>query len=344
MKRTLPLALLICLAAAASAAPKIHYLNRGVKYHIGDAYYTKSADFDTLQAYGVVGQGLVLPFRVSFDDEVQVTLEKIWGIDAKPELLCKVYVDGTEMGTLGPENNGKSWTSPGSVKLEAGKVHQLRVVSEEVLDPDNFMVEGIVVATAKGADVIAVAPPKIVQYPKDDYFKSDFDPMLNKAAGPCEGLKERREWPAQKSPGVMLLTADAGSFKESPELAQLKPGETFAFQFRVGLLSPEGDRIRQPVEILTGRGARSGWVLSLEPLSGRALHGNMLKSGRYSASQFPAASYKPGAWNRVRLSYCADGTLSAELNGSRLEQSLDGRRGLQPVSLRVMGMEAGLAP
>lgn len=152
----------------------IHYLNKGVKYHLGNNRYSGSVDKEFLNAYSTIGLAWAQPFSVSRDDEVQVTLDNLWGVDygSQPSNI-RVFIGDVDIGQVNV--NRQSWTSPMKCRLRGGQTYLLKIATFGPGDEDDFVFEGVTIATASGASVTPQGKAKVLQFTNDDYYKSNYD-------------------------------------------------------------------------------------------------------------------------------------------------------------------------
>ena len=345
-KAILQLCFLVCFGTAASLQAKIYFVNRGVKYHIGDNHYEASEDREFVDTYPVVGQEWIQAFQVNEPDMVKVSIANIWGVDDCPYCKVIVGIDDHDMGRLTRDNNHEPFNTlqPLAMRVEPGKTYLLKIFSYGDEKVDDFVIEGVSVET-EHAEVKFLKPGPILKMP--DQPMPDFGDVApqqpNASAGPCPGLVSLEDWELGrgKTRDHILLKNSNEDFTSSGKLGELKPGETVEFFFRAQG-SGNADRVGRALELLSGEKDHSGWVFTLDE-AGRAAHGNLRWKGNYRSSNFPPASFKAQQWNRARLSFCLDGTMRLSLNGDALDLALPLGRSKQPFFVRTLGLDVDVA-
>src|SRR5260370_22635877 len=89
-------AALVFLAAnslALAGLAKVYYVEKGVKYHIGDNKYSRSEDKEFLDTYPVVGKEWIQAFKVTEDDNVVVRLGNVWGVDECADCKDMIFLN-----------------------------------------------------------------------------------------------------------------------------------------------------------------------------------------------------------------------------------------------------------
>ena len=330
-------AFLLLLTPALQA--KVHFINRGVKYHIGDDRFNTSIDSTFLDAYPVVGQEWIQAFTVSEEDTVKVRIEHVWGVDDCP--YCKVIVSIGEhdMGRLTADNNHEPFNTlePLAMHVVAGRTYLLKIASYGDKQVDDFAIEGVSVETQR-AEVTFLQPGPILKMPTEPMPRFAM-PVAPKS--PCEGVKQLSPWLPEeaRSRGSLDLQGSA----ERHGSASLSAGD-FVQIYVKAQGQAQGDRVGQGLEILLGADAPSGWVFSFAPGSDEPAHGNLKIGGRYSAPAFGVASWKKGAFNELRLARCPDGRAHLWLNGQELAQSVElPQAGAEALGFKVIGLSAQFA-
>ncbi|MBN1477219.1 hypothetical protein JXA47_10735 [Candidatus Sumerlaeota bacterium] len=155
----LALLILLCLGGAPAWAAHVHALDPG-RYHIGDNAYTHTTDFAIVDSVSITGTHLEIQFRLSAPTAVSVRINRIWGVGGASRRVYSniVYLDRSRVGRILPGDTG-AWSSA-SRRLSAG-LHRARIVSEGPGDRDDFVLEGISVATADRVDVTKVGETEI---------------------------------------------------------------------------------------------------------------------------------------------------------------------------------------
>ena len=155
----------------------VHYLNKGTKYHIGNNEYPGSVDKEFIDCYPIVGEAWAIPFTVSKDDQVEVIIQNLWGVDYGDN--NRVYINDTDIGEITGEHNRKGWASPSSWSLNNKQTYLLKIAS---LPPgyDDFVFEGVMVRTSGNSRIKTQGPPKILKNVQEDYYQSTFDTKKTK--------------------------------------------------------------------------------------------------------------------------------------------------------------------
>ena len=335
------LLVLVSLSIAAQAAAGVYYVNKGIKYHIGDNHYDSSEDSNFVGAYPVVGQEWIQAFKMDRRDKVRVDIESIWGVDDCPYCKTLISIDGVLMGGLSQENNHKPFHTPDPLarELEPGVIHYLKIASYGDAKVDDFVIENVIVQTDT-AVVTLMQPGPILKSPEQP-MPDFFDPApAPKSAAPCESLELQRNWLhgfSEGRPAPFLLKAQPAAFYEAGPLLTLSPGEQSEFYVRVAAKPLGGDRVGQPFEILLGSARPWGWALLFAPGQESLQHGNLIKFGRYAAGSF-GATWRAGLWNRIQVAYCTDGQVRLSVNGVEAQQTLSGQSGSLPLRVRSLGL------
>jgi hypothetical protein len=338
------LILIFIFMTSSALQAKIYFVNRGVKYHIGDNHYEASEDREFVGTYPVVGQEWIQAFRVSEVDVIKVSVANIWGVDDCPYCKVIVGIDDHDMGRLTRDNNHEAFNTlqPLAMKVEPGKTYLLKVVSYGDEKVDDFVIEGVSVETAR-AEVRFLKPGPILKMPDQPMPVFSEETVERASAGPCPGLLTLENWELGpgKSKDQMLLKQSDEDFASSGRLGDLKPGETVEFFFQAEERGA-ADKVGRAFEILSGEKDNSGWVFTLDD-AGRAVHGNLRWKGNYRSLNFAPGAFKARQWNRARLSYCPDGSMRLSLNGAELDVklALDGAR--QSFFVRALGITVSLA-
>jgi hypothetical protein len=327
------LGIALSLLSAVPLGAKIYYVNKGVRYHVGDDRFNTSTDSDFIDTYPVVGQKWVQAFKVDAPDTVRVHIDKLWGVDDCSYCKDMVSIDKHDMGRLSNANNHESFNTLTvlAYPVVPGKTYYLKIESYGHPQADDFVFEGVRVETEK-ADVTFIGNPVIGD-------QKETPP----AVGPCEGVREVASWipPDAKSRDSLDLNAVAAPIEQDAAVS-LAPGDFVQFYARVDE-SGATDRVSQAFEILLGDPS-SGWVFSFPPAGTSAVHGNMTMGGHYMSTKFSTGTWKTGAWNQFRLARCTDGRARLWLNGEELSQSLDKLpQESQLLKFHALGISARLA-
>lgn len=334
------LLLMVLGAPALQAEPGVYYINKGVKYHIGDNRYDQSEDATFLDTYPVVGQEWIQAFTVDRDDAVQVDIEHIWGVDDCPYCKVLISIDETPMGRLTQDFNHHPFTTPLPLakKVSPGKVYLLKIASYGDTKVDDFVISDVVVRT-QAAKVTMLEPGPVLKSPEQPM--PQFFPPSPPPKGPCEGLAPQRNWLggfSEGHPAPQHLLPQPKAFSESQPLLMLQPGQQGELWLRL-MRAPESvDRVGQPVEVLLGMDAPSGWALLFAPGAEQLQHGNLLRQGHYSSESF-GALWKARAWNRLDVVYCTDGFAHLQINGVNVKRVLQGMSGALPLRVRSQGLD-----
>lgn len=334
---------LLFVFLAASLQAKVYFVNRGVKYHIGDNRYDLSEDKEFVETHPVVGQEWIQAFRVNASDEVKVSIANVWGVDDCPYCKVMVSIDEHDMGRLSQANNREAFNTlqPLAMKVEPGKTYLVKIVSYGDSKVDDFVIEGVSVET-EGAEITFLKPGPILKMP-DQPMPVFADIPVADAPGPCPGLRQMNNWELGpgKAKDTLELTSSSEGFADSGKLGELRPGESVEF-FLQGKGAGEADKVSRAIEVLCGIEDDSGWVFSLDE-AGRAVHGNIRKKGQYRSARFDQRAFRAGAWNRIRLSYCSDGNLRLDINGAAVSASIKGGGKAQVFRIRTLGQKTMLS-
>lgn len=308
-----PVLLAALLALSAALPATVHFVNKGVKYHLGDGRFDRSTDSDFLDTYPVVGEEWIQAFTVTADDVIKVSIEEVWGIDDCPYCKIMVDIDGREMGRLFEEDNHKSFNTPGplALRVKAGQVYQLRVSTRgEAGKADDMAFQGVSIETDKAAIIFYEPGPVIRRSGQPVPVFRAPQPVQ----GPCEGVNLVKGWLPQQDQGrgVSEFKPTAGPVRRQAAAA-LAEGD-FVRLYAKHTESASGDAVGQYLELLVGDPA-TGWVLSFGAGSLRPSYGNLKSAGRYGAESFAVNGWKEGAWNELRLARCPDGLTRLWING-----------------------------
>lgn len=331
------------LALACSLNARVYFVNRGVKYHVGDNHYDLSEDKEFVGTYPVVGQEWIQAFKVSQADTVKVSIANVWGVDDCPYCKVIVGIDDHDMGRLTQANNHEPFNTlqPLAMSVEPGKTYLVKVVSYGDGKVDDFVIEGVSVETEK-AEVTFLRPGPILKMPADPM------PVFSEAPqapvpGPCPNLHKLEDWElgAGKARDSIELSTAAADFASSGMLGLLHPGESVEI-FVQSRAAGGADKVSRAIEVLCGGKDDSGWVLTLDD-AGRAVHGNLRRHGSYRSARFDERAFQALAWNRLRLSYCLDGSLRLEINDSALSAGFPGGGKPLEFSVRSLGQKTTLS-
>ena len=325
---------MILMALSATAGAKVYYVTQGVKYHIGDDRFALSNDPDFVGAYPVVGKQWLQAFQVSEDDQVKVSIGKIWGVDDCPYCKIIVAIDDHDMGRLFSENNHHPFETLAPLAFSAtkGSTHLLKITSYGDQRVDDFVVADISVETAK-AEIRFLKPGPVMRNPEDAL------PAFQAPQASVDSCEGRQPRPALAS--AFSLDGRA-SDSESAELDRLKPGEAAEFQFELQGIGQGSDLVARNVEILLGSPSPSGWVLSFDRQGKGLPHGNLLIHGEYRSKSFSGGALLDGL-NRLKISRCPDGSARLYVNGREVS-TLPLGVGEEGLSLRARGLKAGFRP
>lgn len=339
LKRLSLLALTLALLAPCLQA-KVYFVNRGVKYHLGDDRASRSADSEFLDAYPSVGQEWVQAFTVDREDDVRVSIANIWGVDDCPYCKDFVAIDSHDMGRLSEENNHKPFDTPAplAMHVKPGHTYLLRVSSRGGTQVDDFAIEGVSIET--DAEVTLLAPGPVMIDPGE--------PMPSFAlpkpvVGPCDGTTLIEHWMPEKERSRGQLDFGPLALPVSRRVAVPLPlGQFFDFYAQVDG-SGQGEAVDQFVEVLVGEPG-SGWVLSFDPGKVVPAHANAKLKGRYVADPFNVGAWKKGVWNQLRVARCEAGSIRLWLNGQALGGPLSiAGDGPLPLTLRSGGLSLRIA-
>ncbi len=343
MRRIVYFLSFVILASQLSA--KVHYINKGVKYHIGDNRYALSEDSEFIDAYPSVGQEWIQAFQVSQDDKVRVHIDQIWGVDDCGYCKIIVTIDDRDMLRLTHANNHKpiDTLEPLAAVLSAGKTHYLKIASYGSSKVDDFMIQDVWVET-EVADVKMLDPGPILKAPEDPlpvFHEPEATPTPLPPSTPCEKAPPKQGWFPGEGMGRSsfdLASKDrvgAGSGK----LLSLSPGEALEFYLMVDAVMPDRDVVGHSLELVMEGASKDAWILSFDSAQASLVHGNLMLGGAYRPDSFNAP-YRPGSWTQVRIQSCADGRIRLSFNGREVSRTLaSGMKGVG-FSMRAMGMRA----
>jgi hypothetical protein len=315
------LALVLALVLPAAWLPaKVYFVNKGVKYHIGDDRSSASTDSDFLDTYPVVGAEWIQGFTVSEDDVVKVHIEEVWGVDDCPYCKVMIDIDGHEMGRLFEEDNHKPFDTPGPLAMQVhpGHTYQLRVSSRSTTGSgnlDDMAFEGVSIETDH-ASVVLLEPGPILRSPGEPapVFREPKAPV-----GPCEGAQWVEHWLPAMDQGRALSEFRPVDGDVRRLASASLPASSFVRLQVKAEESAHGDAVSQYLELMLGSpdgGGEpdSGWVLSFAPgqLQPKALNAKL--GGRYRPKTFSPSGWHSG-WNELRLARCPDGTARLWING-----------------------------
>lgn len=330
---------IVLLSLLPALAPaKVHFINKGVRYHIGDNRFALSEDSNFMDAYPVVGEQWVQAFTVSEPDTVKIRIANIWGVDDCPYCKVLVQIDGYLMGRLSEENNRQPFDTPTPLayRVEPGRTYYIKITSiGEGGSVDDFAIEGVSVETVQ-ADVTFVGPVTIHE-PERPIPTAQPTPMY----GPCPGAEPKGAWlPSEsKAKGYAVLNG-TGQGTQLIGSAPLAEGGYVDIHVKVQSVA-QGDQVGQAIEVGLGEG-RPGWVLSFGSGSQRPFHGNMRGPNRYLAANFAVSAWRDG-WNLLRLARCPGGRTLLQLNGRSLADLPGLPDGPADISVRTLGVSAWVA-
>ena len=321
---------------------KVYYVNKGVKYHVGDNHYERSEDATFVGTYPVVGEEWIQPFRVSEGDKVKVTIGNIWGVDNCSYCKILVSINDWDMGRITQENNHEPFVTlqPLACPVQAGKTYYLKIASYALGgSSDDFVFTDVVVETQR-ATVTFLQPGPIIKMPNEPMPKV-YQPVAERPSSGCGDLAPNRNWLLGWEAGkaAPALLKPNGDFAESGTLASLEPGQSLDLSFQAGSQAMDADRVDYAFELLAGAGDdASGWIFQFHDGVAGLYHGNIKSHGNYTSRSFSAPVDK-AAENRLHLEYCNDGTMRLALNGQAITQSLSGMAQAQPISARALGLQ-----
>ncbi len=339
LKRLSFIALALGLLAPALQA-KVYYVNRGVKYHIGDDRSSQSVDSEFLDTYPTVGQEWVQAFTVDREDEVRVSIQNIWGVDDCAYCYDFVAIDEHDMGRLSEENNHKPFDTPAplAMHVKPGHVYLLKIQSRGNGQADDFAIEGVSIET--DAEVTLLAPGPVMMNPGD---KMPSFAIPRPVVGPCENTSAIEHWIPEKERSRAQIDFGPLALPVSRRTAvDLGVGQFIDFYVHADGAG-QGEAVDQFVEILAGQPG-SGWVFSFEPGAVVPSTGNFKRQGRYGAESFKLGAWKKGQWNQLRLARCEAGSARLWLNGEALGGALPiAGDAAWPVTLRSGGLTLRVA-
>lgn len=324
----------LCLLLPSFAGAKAYYINKGVKYHLGDNKFSRSEDAMLMDAYPTVGQEWIQAFTVDRDDEVHVSIEGIWGVDDCPYCKTFVSINGRDMGRITRENNHEPFATidPLVQKVHPGVMYYLKIATYGDDEIDDFVMENVIVETQAQVTLVG---PVVIQNPGEPTPTPEPTPI----PGDCKGSRKISDWLPQAiaAKGYVQLVS-VGDFFEQPLNARLAAEDYVEAHFRVRK-SEAGNLVGQAFEILLGDNRRSGWAFNFVPGQTRLMHANQVLQGVYRARSFKV-NFKPSGWNTVRVARCPDGRGSLWINGSEVGDGISGLGLLEPLTIRARGMEA----
>jgi hypothetical protein len=274
---------------------------------------------------------------VDRDDDVEVEIEKIWGVDDCPYCKVMITIDDFDMGRLFYENNRKPFTTPDPLrfKAKAGVTHKLKIASYGDDRVDDFVIQNVVVVSAARLLFDKVIYEDVVMP----------DPVaVPTPTGTCQGSNVIAQWlPAGSAARGSLKLASVNDFSSRELNAQLKPNDYLEGSFRVNQVE-RGDAVGQAIELVLGNGETHGWVLQFAPGQDQVIHSNQVRFGKYREKRFRGGAYRSAQWNSVRIARCPNGTATLFINGSQVGEGIPLISASEPVSFRVRGLTAELAP
>lgn len=345
--RAVILGLLATLAwlSPARGWSKEYFVNKGVKYHLGDNRAALSTDSAFLQTYPVVGQEWIQAFTVDRPDVVHVRIDKIWGVDDCPYCKIIVTINRHDLGRIFSENNRNPFTTPDplAVRVEPGVTYYLKVASYGGIggSADDFVMQDVVVETNEAA-VKFLEPGPIIKMP-DEAMPTVQAPRKTVVTGTCRGTRALSPWlPAEAASQGVLRLSSLEQFSETRLGSDLAKDDYFEAQLRVRKVEA-GNLVGQAFEVMLGPDAGDGWALMFAPGEDRLLLINLKRKGAYRAKRFDSSAYKPGQWNSLRVARCADGRASLYLNGRQVGDAISDPGADSPPILRVRQLSLDLA-
>ncbi len=338
------LALFACLVPTGAQA-KEYFVNKGVKYHIGDNRAALSTDAAFMHTYPVVGQEWIQAFTVDRPDVIHVRIDKIWGVDDCPYCKIIVTVNKHDLGRLFGENNRRPFTTPDplAVQVEPGVTYYLKIASYGGAggSADDFVMENVVVETVDAVVKFSVPGP-VIKMP-DDPMPTFRAPVKEVVRGTCQGARMLTTWlPGDAASQGVLNMASVDSFNEVKLGVDLVADDYIEAHLKVRKVEA-GNLVGQAFEILLGPDASEGWVFMFAPGQDRLLLANLKRKGAYRAKRFDVSAYRPGQWNTLRLARCTDGRASVYLNGKQIGDALSDLGADSPPTIRVRQIALDLA-
>jgi hypothetical protein len=259
----------------------IHYLNRGVKYHLGNNEYSQSVDREFLDAYPTIGLAWAQPFAVSGDDEVKVSIANLWGVDyGKLPSDIRVFIGEICLGQV--TVNRTSWTSPVRCKLLGEETYMLKIATYGPGDPDDFLFEGITVETASGASVTPKGNPKVLQFTEDDYYTSNYDTGM----------------PASPSPTPVVLAPTPVTVptpQPAPSQVQSQPQQAVSKKETFGVAG----KVKAVAQNIADQRQTSYWLLHFDPDDGLPMF-----SMFGTKKDLPNSNERWGKWVKDQSIHC----------------------------------------
>jgi hypothetical protein len=317
--------LMAAITGPSTGKAKQYFIDRGIKYHIGDNRYALSEDKDFVNTYPTVGQVWTQAFTVDQDDYVKVRIQKIWGVDECPYCKIIIAIDDWDMGRLYNEDNHKEFYTPMPLakKVEPGHTYKLTISSFGETQVDDFVIENVIVETAKAN----------VKFVAQDHYEAP-------RPKPQEPCADAQRVPAMASAEIAQTSED---FADSGELGRVDPGQELEFDMKMANLAPGGDLVSRPIEILLGDDTGTGWIISFLPGTDRVIHGNVRIRGEYLARQF-RSFFQGGKWNRIGIRYCMNNTARLVIDGQAASQAVPATGPRQMVKVRTLGVAASIKP
>lgn len=336
--------MLVLLAMAGTLNARIHYVNRGVSYHIGDNRYERSEDKEFVGAYAVVGREWLQAFRVSAADTVKVKIDSVRGVDDCPYCKIIVAIDSHDMGRLTFDNNGTPFDTlePLAFEVQPERTYLLKITSYGDVQVDDFVIEGVSVES-QTAEITFLRPGPVMHEPGEPLPAFSL-PRPGVLAPICEAAKLKESWTLGRTQDKdrFSLNPEGKEFAESGELAKLKPGEAIEFYLRIAAPLGEADDVSREVELLCGPAPESGWVLNFDQKGLGPSHANLMVSGNYRAARFGFGGFRNGQWSKVRLAHCGS-RLKLWLQDNEVSKDLAEPAGELSFRMRALGLSVDAA-
>ncbi len=336
---------LVLLLFSFGLEAKTYYINKGVKYHIGDNRYSRSEDSDFVGAYPVVGQEWIQAFQMDRPDQVKVHIDQIWGVDDCDYCKVMISIDDHEMLRLSKVNNHEAVDTlePLAAVLQPGVTHYLKIASYGGASVDDLIIQDVSVESQ--AVIRLLEPGPILKQPLEPMpvFKEPEvipTPVPFVKGMPCKPVAPKAGWipgEMQGRSGFDLVSKDRNA-QDSGVLGKLASGESIEFYFQTDGFPIKRELVGSAVEILLQTPSRDGWVISFLQDQGPQLHGNMRRNGVYRSESFSAGPYQASAWNKVRLQSCSDGFIHLFVNNSEASQAVAAGPRPFPFLLRAVGL------
>ena len=329
----------------------MHFLDRGVRYHLGDERLATTRDKAQVTVYPVVGTLWERDFTASRDDRVEVVLERLWGVDAAGGRVINVMLDGQLIGEINEGEEGP-WRSALKAEVTAGGRHTLGIHTFGTPDPDDFVFEGVQVRSFNGAVIrpegkVRISSPAPAPLPSP----TPRPPATAKPAPVSRpGVLMEREaacgiygdwtlWRPDTRKGTLVMSVGQGRQVSSDTLYRLPRGYKAQAWFRVRELTGDDSAHRMTVRV--GEGPGQAWFFELEA-SGARKGGAALKASHlWGKSRDPLQIHR--GWNQLTVHYCVEGLAWIKINDKVFPKAARADTKTKDLVVEVLGIELELS-